>query len=68
MPCGCQGGKAAKLPTMVAARTAPVTAKRVAVYEVVVDGSVVVTTASPSAARDEARRLGASIRVTSRPE
>lgn len=67
MPCGCRGGPPAQLPQMTPARSAPVTAARVAVYEVVVDGDVVVSTASPTAAREEARRLGASIRVTSRP-
>lgn len=69
MPCNC--GKNA-LPRAQAASAAPRregvrTAARVAVYQVVVDGEVKVATSSPTAAREEARRLGASIRVTSRP-
>jgi hypothetical protein len=41
--------------------------RRVAVYEVVVDGEVTVSGTSPVAARSEAKRLGGSVRVTSRP-
>lgn len=67
MPCGCQGRTASVLPPARSAGTAPVEAARVAVYEIVVDGAVVESTTVASAARDEARRLGASIRVTSRP-
>jgi hypothetical protein len=69
MPCGCRGG--AKSGPLPQARTASVTpgrtAKRVAVYEVVVSGAVQLTTGSPTQARSEARRLGGSVRVSSRP-
>jgi hypothetical protein len=37
------------------------------VYEVVRAGSVELSTTSPSAARSEAKRVGGSVRVTSRP-
>jgi hypothetical protein len=67
MPCGCQGRAASLPPTQTAKTRAPVEAKRVAVYNVIVDGETVLSTSSPSAARSESQRLGASIRVTSRP-
>lgn len=40
---------------------------RVAVFEVIKNKEVKLATSSPSAAREEARRLGGSVRVTSRP-
>jgi hypothetical protein len=40
---------------------------QVAVYEVKVGGETVLSTSSPTAAREEAKRLGGSLRVTSRP-
>jgi hypothetical protein len=48
----------------------PTTAKKttqVAVYEVKVGGETVLSTSSPTAAREEAKRLGGSLKVTSRP-
>ena len=40
--------------------------ERVAVYEVQKDGTTLTTTSSPTAARSEARRVGGSVRVSSR--
>lgn len=66
MGCGCKGRSTSVLPeNSVTASTAPITS-RVAVYEVVKDGEVVLSTTSATAARAEATRLNASIRVTSR--
>lgn len=65
MPCGCRG-KNAQLPIN---RPEPAQTKsvgRVAVYEVVKDSEPVLTTTNPKAARQEANRLGATVRVTSR--
>lgn len=69
MPCGCQGKKSGSSLPRVKQESAPAgrTTKRVAVYEVKVDGDVVLSTTSPVQARSEARRLGGSVRVTSRP-
>jgi hypothetical protein len=68
MPCGCNKGRTpAVLPPAAAQQQAPRTTTRVAVYEVVKDGDVVLSTTRPTAARQEASRLGASIRVSSRP-
>lgn len=67
MPCGCRQ-KAGPLPQSLLAsaeNTAPVT-RRVAVYEVRKDGGVMLSTTSAVAARSEAKRLGASVHVTSR--
>jgi hypothetical protein len=69
MGCGCskRSKGAAKALPQTELRTAPApTAKRVAVYEVKDSGGdVVLSTTSASAARSEAKRLGASVRVTS---
>lgn len=69
MPCGC-AGKNQSLPKngeVAQARSEPRRSARVAVYEVVKDGSTIVSTTSPSAARSESKRIGGSIRVSSRP-
>ena len=71
MGCGCskrkrEGEAARALPQTRLASSPGPTAKRVAVYEVKdSSGDVVLSTSSASAARSEAKRLGASVRVTS---
>lgn len=67
MPCGCSKGRKAPLPQNTVATVGGKTAARVAVYEVTKDSMVVLSTTSPSAARGEAKRVGGSVRVTSRP-
>jgi hypothetical protein len=68
MPCGCSKGRSAgTLPTNRLETASPRRSARVAVYEVVTDGLVKLSTTSPAAARQEAKRLGGSVRVTSRP-
>lgn len=69
MGCGCNKTvKVTQQASVSALRGTdpPAGAARVAVYEVVLDGEVVTRTTSPTAARSEAKRLHASIRVTSR--
>lgn len=68
MGCGCKKNvKPSHLPAAAEAPGVPApTAARVAVYEVVKDGSVVLSTTNPVAARQESSRSGASLRVTSR--
>jgi hypothetical protein len=66
MACGCsKRGKPAVLP-QVNQPSGRVTTQ-VAVYEVRKGDEVILSTTNPTAAREEARRLGASLRVTSRP-
>ncbi len=71
MGCGCskrkrESGAAKALPQTKLTSSAGPIAKRVAVYEVTDSGGdVVLSTSSASAARSEAKRLGASVRVTS---
>lgn len=68
MGCGCGKGKSGgPLPQTNHRTAAAPTAARVAVYEVVKDGAVVLSTTTPSSARSEAKRVGGSVRVTSRP-
>lgn len=67
MGCGCGKGKAGSpLPQATIQTASAPTAARIAVYEVVKDGEVVLSTTTPSAARSEAKRVGGSVRVTSR--
>lgn len=69
MACGCSGGGGGPLPqnNLAAGAGSGRSAVRVAVYQVSKDGKVVLSTTSPVAARQEAKRLGASVKVTSRP-
>ena len=70
MPCGCRKSKA--LPGTLQARRAATAASaaretsRVAVYQFVKGGEVVGSTENPVEARERAKVLGASVRVTSR--
>jgi hypothetical protein len=69
MPCGCKGSPGPLPQSLTAsslAGTAPVT-KRIAVYQVKKDGDTMLSTTSPIAARSEAKRIGGSVHVTSRP-
>jgi hypothetical protein len=66
MPCGCRKSKAS-VPGREHLLSAPRETARVAVYQIVVNGSVVDTTEDPTAAREAAKAPGASIRVGSRP-
>lgn len=61
--------RSAALAPGPAAATAPTAGPsgRIAVYEVVSGGEVVTSTTSATAARQEAKRVGGSLRVTSRP-
>jgi hypothetical protein len=70
MGCGCNKRGASAVPRaanqLEASAPAP-TVRRVAVYEVYKQGEEpVLTTTNATAARQEARRLGASVRVSSR--
>ena len=69
MGCGCRGksGGNKVLPQVNHAGVAPTSVKRVAVYNVVKNNETVLTTTNPTAARTEARRLGGSVKVSSRP-
>jgi hypothetical protein len=70
MGCGCNKGRAAApLPQKThAARVGGSTTSRIAVYEVMKNGVVKTSTTSSTAARSEARRIGGSVRVTSRTQ
>ena len=71
MGCGCskrnrEAGARSALPQVDHTKSTAPTTRRVAVYEVKdTSGDVVLSTTSASAARSEAKRLGASVRVTS---
>jgi hypothetical protein len=67
MGCGCGKSKNAGVPAAAQAAAREVrSVGRIAVYQVVVGGEVVTSTESAGAARQEANRLGGSLRVTSR--
>jgi hypothetical protein len=63
--CGC-GGRQSKTAKAALGEAPEPTAQRVAVYEVYSDDTVMLSTTSASAARTEAKRLNASVRVKSR--
>ena len=67
MGCGCRKNGVGALPASAQAAVQDVrSVGRVAVYQVVVDKQVVTQTESAAAARQEANRLGGSLRVSSR--
>ena len=68
MGCGCSKAKQVATKSsakVVQAPGGPPAAGRVAMYQVVKDGEVVLETKSPVKARGEASRLRAHLRVTS---
>lgn len=66
MGCGCNKGRSAAPLPQKTHKVGGNKTTRVATYEVIKDGSVVTTTSSPTSARSEARRVGGSVRVSSR--
>lgn len=69
MPCGCNKRRnvGGAMPGNEPAPPEPRRTARQAVYRVMKDGEEVIATTSAKTARDEAKKIGASVKVTSRP-